>query len=170
MVLSPPAVMFPPRDVELFLAVLALRGLRVLCPWSLGIHLLLHRVNLKNALVLLMLNKNLKNFAKQFSCTFSFNEITWTFDYCTNLVQFPSFSPEAWTRKAVDQALPVFVLLLYVVCMTKSPGQGSSNFLKLHAMAIRMTMFKFKVSFQEASVTDKESIAAAKQEIDFLRL
>ena len=31
-----------------------------------------------------------------------------------------------------------------------------------------MVMFKF--SFQEASVTDKESLAAAKQEIDFLRL
>ena len=28
----------------------------------------------------------------------------------------------------------------------------------------------FKFSFQEASVTDKESLAAAKQEIDFLRL
>ena len=27
----------------------------------------------------------------------------------------------------------------------------------------------FKFSFQEASVTDKESLAAAKQEIDFLR-
>ena len=30
-------------------------------------------------------------------------------------------------------------------------------------------MFKVKFSFQEASVTDKESLAAAKQEIDFLR-
>ena len=52
--------------------------------------------------------------------------------------------------------------------MTISPGRGLSKFLKLRAQLHVMVMFKF--SFQEASVTDKESLAAAKQEIDFLRL